>query len=165
MLRRNSPTLQYKGQLRRLIAQVYIKLAIDSFLLERIIMKSSVLIAQCNGSSLMTPLALRLVTYKPRFDSAIFVRNRARSLREVCFQMKNRVATRRLKTFFRQGELMQQLTRLSLKFSVHLTNNSLTFFFFIHRLNYHTMATRRAFRNPLLPAFIHQERLIACKSP
>lgn len=78
----------------------------------------------------MTPLALRLVTYKPRFDSAIFVRNRARSLREVCFQMKNRVATRRLKTFFRQGELMQQLTRLSLKFSVHLTNNSLTFFFF-----------------------------------
>lgn len=47
----------------------------------------------------MTPLALRLVTYKPRFDSAIFVRNRARSLREVCFHMKNRVATRRLKTF------------------------------------------------------------------
>lgn len=81
-----------------MIAQVYIKLAIDGFLLERIIMKS-VLIAQCNSSSLMTPLVLRLVTYKPRFDSAIFVCNWARNLLEVCFHMKNRVATKRLKTF------------------------------------------------------------------
>lgn len=47
----------------------------------------------------MTPLALRLVTYKPRFDSTIFVRNQAQNLQEVCFHMKNRVATRRLKTF------------------------------------------------------------------